>query len=194
MLFAWRRLSVSQYGKQLYINFQEAMRRTEATYDWSSLSSSSMKSGSSSSSLPGLSFCFYIIVWSQTEKVTPWTKSSTMLICVCLFVCVTITQSPSPITPANQTAAYQKWRHQATPDLRVLSAPSSLMPGGEERKERCECTNNTNERAPIISCHTVFPVSNIPPITPPGFLAEVKGKGTYTGSSLCGRQRRRRRR
>lgn len=44
-----------QYGKQLYINFQEAMRRTEAAYDWSSLSSSSIKSGSSSSSLPGVS-------------------------------------------------------------------------------------------------------------------------------------------
>uniref|UniRef100_A0A3Q2T4F9 Ras association (RalGDS/AF-6) and pleckstrin homology domains 1 n=1 Tax=Fundulus heteroclitus TaxID=8078 RepID=A0A3Q2T4F9_FUNHE len=43
---------IAKYGKQLYINFQEAMRRTEAAYDWSSLSSSSMKSGSSSSSLP----------------------------------------------------------------------------------------------------------------------------------------------
>lgn len=46
---------IHQYGKQLYINFQEAMRRTEAAYDWSSLSSSSIKSGSSSSSLPGMS-------------------------------------------------------------------------------------------------------------------------------------------
>lgn len=42
-----------QYGKQLYVNYQEAMRRTEAAHDWSSLSSSSIKSGSSSSSLPG---------------------------------------------------------------------------------------------------------------------------------------------
>lgn len=42
-----------QYGKQLYINFQDAMRKSEAAYDWSSLSSSSIKSGSSSSSLPG---------------------------------------------------------------------------------------------------------------------------------------------
>lgn len=42
-----------QYGKQLYFNYQEAMKRTEAAHDWSSLSSSSMKSGSSSSSLPG---------------------------------------------------------------------------------------------------------------------------------------------
>lgn len=50
-------LFIHQYGKQLYINFQEAMRRTEAAYDWSSLSSSSIKSGSSSSSLPGLSSC-----------------------------------------------------------------------------------------------------------------------------------------
>lgn len=45
-------IRIAKYGKQLYINFQEAMRRTEASYDWSSLSSSSMKSGSSSSSLP----------------------------------------------------------------------------------------------------------------------------------------------
>ncbi|XP_074550545.1 ras-associated and pleckstrin homology domains-containing protein 1-like isoform X2 [Halichoeres trimaculatus] len=45
-------IRIAKYGKQLYINFQEAMRRTEAAYDWSSLSSSSMKSGSSSSSLP----------------------------------------------------------------------------------------------------------------------------------------------
>ncbi|XP_054915762.1 ras-associated and pleckstrin homology domains-containing protein 1a isoform X1 [Poeciliopsis prolifica] len=45
-------IRIAKYGKQLYINFQESMRRTEATYDWSSLSSSSIKSGSSSSSLP----------------------------------------------------------------------------------------------------------------------------------------------
>uniref|UniRef100_A0A673NGU3 Ras-associated and pleckstrin homology domains-containing protein 1-like n=1 Tax=Sinocyclocheilus rhinocerous TaxID=307959 RepID=A0A673NGU3_9TELE len=43
---------VLKYGKQLYLNYQEAMRRTEAAHDWSSLSSSSIKSGSSSSSLP----------------------------------------------------------------------------------------------------------------------------------------------
>uniref|UniRef100_A0A087YKJ4 Ras association (RalGDS/AF-6) and pleckstrin homology domains 1 n=1 Tax=Poecilia formosa TaxID=48698 RepID=A0A087YKJ4_POEFO len=46
------RIAKESDGKQLYINFQEAMRRTEAAYDWSSLSSSSIKSGSSSSSLP----------------------------------------------------------------------------------------------------------------------------------------------
>ncbi|XP_047457834.1 ras-associated and pleckstrin homology domains-containing protein 1a isoform X2 [Mugil cephalus] len=45
-------IRITKYGKQLYINFQEAMRRSEAAYDWSSLSSSSIKSGSSSSSLP----------------------------------------------------------------------------------------------------------------------------------------------
>uniref|UniRef100_A0A3Q2VUC8 Ras association (RalGDS/AF-6) and pleckstrin homology domains 1 n=1 Tax=Haplochromis burtoni TaxID=8153 RepID=A0A3Q2VUC8_HAPBU len=45
-------IRIAKYGKQLYINFQEAMRRSEAAYDWSSLSSSSIKSGSSSSSLP----------------------------------------------------------------------------------------------------------------------------------------------
>ncbi|XP_070694585.1 ras-associated and pleckstrin homology domains-containing protein 1a [Pempheris klunzingeri] len=45
-------IRIAKYAKQLYINFQEAMRRTEAAYDWSSLSSSSIKSGSSSSSLP----------------------------------------------------------------------------------------------------------------------------------------------
>uniref|UniRef100_A0A8C2XC93 Ras association (RalGDS/AF-6) and pleckstrin homology domains 1 n=1 Tax=Cyclopterus lumpus TaxID=8103 RepID=A0A8C2XC93_CYCLU len=42
-------IRIAKYGKQLYVNFQEAMRRTEAAYDWSSLSSSSIKSGSSSS-------------------------------------------------------------------------------------------------------------------------------------------------
>lgn len=47
-----------QYGKQLYTNYQEALKRTEAAYDWTSLSSSSMKSGSSSSSLPGKSDSF----------------------------------------------------------------------------------------------------------------------------------------
>uniref|UniRef100_A0A672F964 Wu:fj59g11 n=1 Tax=Salarias fasciatus TaxID=181472 RepID=A0A672F964_SALFA len=45
-------IRIAKYGKTLYINFQEAMRRSEAAYDWSSLSSSSIKSGSSSSSLP----------------------------------------------------------------------------------------------------------------------------------------------
>ncbi|XP_056610960.1 ras-associated and pleckstrin homology domains-containing protein 1a isoform X1 [Triplophysa dalaica] len=45
-------IRIAKYGKQLYVNYQEAMRRTEAAHDWSSLSSSSMKSGSSSSSLP----------------------------------------------------------------------------------------------------------------------------------------------
>ncbi|KPP69949.1 hypothetical protein Z043_111255 [Scleropages formosus] len=45
-------IRIAKYGKQLYMNYQEAMKRTEAAYDWSSLSSSSIKSGSSSSSLP----------------------------------------------------------------------------------------------------------------------------------------------
>ncbi|XP_007234202.3 ras-associated and pleckstrin homology domains-containing protein 1a isoform X1 [Astyanax mexicanus] len=45
-------IRIAKYGKQLYVNYQEAMKRTEAAHDWSSLSSSSMKSGSSSSSLP----------------------------------------------------------------------------------------------------------------------------------------------
>ncbi|XP_051998689.1 ras-associated and pleckstrin homology domains-containing protein 1a isoform X1 [Xyrauchen texanus] len=45
-------IRIAKYGKQLYVNYQEAMRRTEAAHDWSSLSSSSIKSGSSSSSLP----------------------------------------------------------------------------------------------------------------------------------------------
>ncbi|XP_027020053.2 ras-associated and pleckstrin homology domains-containing protein 1a isoform X1 [Tachysurus fulvidraco] len=45
-------IRIAKYGKQLYLNYQEAMKRTEAAHDWSSLSSSSMKSGSSSSSLP----------------------------------------------------------------------------------------------------------------------------------------------
>uniref|UniRef100_A0A4W5LEC2 Ras association (RalGDS/AF-6) and pleckstrin homology domains 1a n=1 Tax=Hucho hucho TaxID=62062 RepID=A0A4W5LEC2_9TELE len=46
-------IRIAKYGKTLYVNYLEAMKRTEAAYDWSSLSSSSIKSGSSSSSLPG---------------------------------------------------------------------------------------------------------------------------------------------
>jgi len=34
------------------MNYQEALKRTESAYDWTSLSSSSIKSGSSSSSIP----------------------------------------------------------------------------------------------------------------------------------------------
>nr|XP_033802766.1 ras-associated and pleckstrin homology domains-containing protein 1 isoform X6 [Geotrypetes seraphini] len=45
-------IRIAKYGKQLYMNYQEALKRTEAAYDWTSLSSSSIKSGSSSSSLP----------------------------------------------------------------------------------------------------------------------------------------------
>ncbi|CAL8265713.1 unnamed protein product [Lota lota] len=45
-------IRIAKYGKQLYLNFQEATRRSEAAYDWSSLSSSSIQSGSSNSSLP----------------------------------------------------------------------------------------------------------------------------------------------
>ncbi|XP_056393154.1 ras-associated and pleckstrin homology domains-containing protein 1 isoform X4 [Hyla sarda] len=45
-------IRIAKYGKQLYTNYQEALKRTEAAYDWTSLSSSSIKSGSSSSSLP----------------------------------------------------------------------------------------------------------------------------------------------
>lgn len=71
-------------------------------------------------------------------------------ICIKLaFICVSTTQSPSPTTPANQTVAFQRWHHQATPAPRVSSAPSSLTPGGEERKERCE---HTNTLFSILSC------------------------------------------
>uniref|UniRef100_A0A8C8SXA8 Ras association (RalGDS/AF-6) and pleckstrin homology domains 1 n=1 Tax=Pelusios castaneus TaxID=367368 RepID=A0A8C8SXA8_9SAUR len=45
-------IRIAKYGKQLYVNYQEALRRTESAYDWTSLSSSSIKSGSSNSSLP----------------------------------------------------------------------------------------------------------------------------------------------
>ncbi|KAG2459590.1 RAPH1 protein, partial [Polypterus senegalus] len=46
-------IRIAKYGRQLYANYQDAMKKTEAAYEWSSLSSSSMKSGLSSSSLPG---------------------------------------------------------------------------------------------------------------------------------------------
>ncbi|XP_069926447.1 ras-associated and pleckstrin homology domains-containing protein 1 isoform X5 [Oryctolagus cuniculus] len=45
-------IRIAKYGKQLYVNYQEALKRTESAYDWTSLSSSSIKSGSSSSSIP----------------------------------------------------------------------------------------------------------------------------------------------
>ncbi|KGL97438.1 Ras-associated and pleckstrin homology domains-containing protein 1 [Charadrius vociferus] len=45
-------IRIAKYGKQLYMNYQEALKRTELACDWTSLSSSSIKSGSSSSSLP----------------------------------------------------------------------------------------------------------------------------------------------
>ncbi|XP_044525345.1 ras-associated and pleckstrin homology domains-containing protein 1 [Gracilinanus agilis] len=45
-------IRIAKYGKQLYLNYQEAVKRTESAYDWTSLSSSSIKSGSSSSSIP----------------------------------------------------------------------------------------------------------------------------------------------
>uniref|UniRef100_A0A672GQ31 Ras association (RalGDS/AF-6) and pleckstrin homology domains 1b n=1 Tax=Salarias fasciatus TaxID=181472 RepID=A0A672GQ31_SALFA len=45
-------IRIAKYGKQLYMNYQEAMKRTEAAYDWSSLSTSSIRSGSSSASIP----------------------------------------------------------------------------------------------------------------------------------------------
>ncbi|XP_069790450.1 ras-associated and pleckstrin homology domains-containing protein 1-like isoform X8 [Narcine bancroftii] len=45
-------IRIAKYGKQLYDNYQDALKRAEAAYEWSSLSSASMKSGSSSSSLP----------------------------------------------------------------------------------------------------------------------------------------------
>uniref|UniRef100_A0A8D0AEW0 Ras association (RalGDS/AF-6) and pleckstrin homology domains 1b n=1 Tax=Sander lucioperca TaxID=283035 RepID=A0A8D0AEW0_SANLU len=44
-------IRIAKYGKQLYVNYQEAMKRTEAAYDWSSLSTSSIRSGSSSASI-----------------------------------------------------------------------------------------------------------------------------------------------
>ncbi|TNM94389.1 hypothetical protein fugu_002565 [Takifugu bimaculatus] len=45
-------IRIAKYGKQLYGNYHEAMKRTEAAYDWSSLSTSSIRSGSSSVSIP----------------------------------------------------------------------------------------------------------------------------------------------
>uniref|UniRef100_A0A3Q3GTK5 Ras association (RalGDS/AF-6) and pleckstrin homology domains 1b n=1 Tax=Labrus bergylta TaxID=56723 RepID=A0A3Q3GTK5_9LABR len=45
-------IRIAKYGKQLYMNYQEAMKRTEAAYDWSSLSTASIRSGSSSASIP----------------------------------------------------------------------------------------------------------------------------------------------
>lgn len=146
---------VCQYGKQLYINFQEAMRRSEAAYDWSSLSSSSIKSGSSSSSLPGLSVCLSEVnccIYSILEN----TLRSKLIKCcyhkmsvkVSSF-CVPSHQSPSPTSPANQTVVCQRWHHQATLAPRVLSAPSSLMPGGEEHKERYTHTHTILS----FSCH-----------------------------------------
>uniref|UniRef100_A0A8C2FP16 Ras association (RalGDS/AF-6) and pleckstrin homology domains 1b n=1 Tax=Cyprinus carpio TaxID=7962 RepID=A0A8C2FP16_CYPCA len=45
-------IRIAKYGKQLYVNYQEAMKHTEAAYDWSSLSSTSIRSGTSSVSIP----------------------------------------------------------------------------------------------------------------------------------------------
>lgn len=46
-------IRIAKYGKQLYVNYQDAMKRTEAAYDWSSLSTSSIRSASSSNSIQG---------------------------------------------------------------------------------------------------------------------------------------------
>uniref|UniRef100_A0A8C4QUR0 Ras association (RalGDS/AF-6) and pleckstrin homology domains 1 n=1 Tax=Eptatretus burgeri TaxID=7764 RepID=A0A8C4QUR0_EPTBU len=45
-------IRIAKYGKKFYDNYQEAARKAEVASDWSSLSSSSMKSASSSGSLP----------------------------------------------------------------------------------------------------------------------------------------------
>uniref|UniRef100_A0A8C6SIL2 Ras association (RalGDS/AF-6) and pleckstrin homology domains 1b n=1 Tax=Neogobius melanostomus TaxID=47308 RepID=A0A8C6SIL2_9GOBI len=46
-------IRIAKYGRQLYLNYQEAMRRTEAAYEWCSLrSDSSLRSGSSCASIP----------------------------------------------------------------------------------------------------------------------------------------------
>lgn len=47
------------------MNYQEALKRTESAYDWTSLSSSSIKSGSSSSSLPGNNVICLIMEWKD---------------------------------------------------------------------------------------------------------------------------------
>lgn len=51
---------------------------------------------------------------------------------------LSILQSLSQTTPATRTAECQRRHHQATSAPRVLSAPSSRMRGGGERKERCD--------------------------------------------------------
>ncbi|KAG7256614.1 hypothetical protein CRUP_017096 [Coryphaenoides rupestris] len=46
-------IRIAKYGKQLFLNFQEATKKSESAYDWSSpLTSSDIQSGSSNSSLP----------------------------------------------------------------------------------------------------------------------------------------------
>uniref|UniRef100_A0A3B4AH98 Uncharacterized protein n=1 Tax=Periophthalmus magnuspinnatus TaxID=409849 RepID=A0A3B4AH98_9GOBI len=45
-------IRIAKYGRQLYVNYQDAMKRTEAAYDWSSLSTNSLRSGSSCTSIP----------------------------------------------------------------------------------------------------------------------------------------------
>ncbi|XP_061428828.1 ras-associated and pleckstrin homology domains-containing protein 1 isoform X2 [Lethenteron reissneri] len=45
-------IRVAKYGRTMYDNYQDALKRAEVTSDWSSLSSSSMKSASSSGSIP----------------------------------------------------------------------------------------------------------------------------------------------
>lgn len=125
---------VIQYGKQLYLNYQEAMRRTEAAHDWSSLSSSSIKSGSSSSSLPGeFSSAAADISESQMRQCLIFNRR----VYCCLFTCsldfviLSCLQNLSPTTPANQTAACQRPHHLVMCALRVSSAPSSLRHGRE---------------------------------------------------------------
>lgn len=75
--------------------------------------------------------------------------------------CMATPQSPNQTTQANQTVAYQRWHRQATTDPRVSSAPSSLMPGGEEHKERCEHTRTHSILSfPVIllfTCELHFP-------------------------------------
>lgn len=93
-------------------------------------------------------------------------------------------QSPSPTTPANQTAASRSWLRQDTPAPRVWSAPSSPTPGGEERKERSEHANTSNPSQIFLPFPQFLSA----------FLAAFKDERTNGGPSLCGGRRRRQRR
>jgi len=119
------------------MNYQDALKRTESAYDWTSLSSSSIKSGSSSSSLPGNYVTCLLIegfnylfslpnTWRLREKLFEGERTVNLKMCFTLLAVLCVFRTCSTLSFTAKSVCFSDTEKRKFPFKSVMPLSSCI--------------------------------------------------------------------